>query len=69
MSVTVKEVEEAGRGLVAIKDIKNGELIVRDAAVIVIPGNLDFWEAGKEIVKQVKKISSKEKDLISKKKF
>lgn len=62
MSVSVKNVGEAGRGLVALKDIKNGELIVRDTAVIAIPANVDVWEAGEEIMRQIKKMSSTEKE-------
>eukprot|EP00092_Neocalanus_flemingeri_P098317 GFUD01125364.1.p1 GENE.GFUD01125364.1~~GFUD01125364.1.p1 ORF type:complete len:335 (-),score=103.72 GFUD01125364.1:8-1012(-) len=62
MSVTVKNVGEAGRGLVALKDIKVGELIDRDTAVIAIPANVNVWEAGEEIVRQLKKMSSTEKE-------
>ena len=62
MSVSVKDVGEAGRGLVADKDIKHGELITSDTAVICIPDNLLMWEAGEEIMRQVKKMSSKEKE-------
>ena len=59
MSLTVKEVGKAGRGLVASKDIKNGELIVKYSAVIAIP---DVGEAGEEIVRQLKQRNSKEKE-------
>ena len=62
MSVSVKDVGEAGRGLVADKDIKHGELITSDTAVICIPDNLLMWEAGEEIMRQAKKMSSKEKE-------
>jgi len=62
MSVSVKDVGEAGRGLVANKDIKYGELITSDTAVIDIPGNLLMWEAGEEIMRQVKKMNSVEKE-------
>lgn len=60
MSVVVKNVGEAGRGLVATKSIKAGELILRDNAVIAIPTNIEVWDAGEEISRQLKKLKSKE---------
>ena len=62
MSVTVKHVGDAGRGLVALKDLQVGELIVIDTAVITIPANVDSWDAGEEILRQLKKMSTKEKE-------
>eukprot|EP00092_Neocalanus_flemingeri_P068476 GFUD01083701.1.p1 GENE.GFUD01083701.1~~GFUD01083701.1.p1 ORF type:complete len:327 (-),score=99.46 GFUD01083701.1:9-989(-) len=62
MSVTVRHIGEAGHGLVALKDIKVGELIVRDTAGTAIPGN----ETGEGIVRQLKRIRSAQKELIRK---
>jgi len=47
--------------LAALNDIKIGELITRDTAVIAIPGNVDALEAGEEIVRQIRKLDSTDK--------
>jgi len=62
VSVVTENTGDAGNGLIAIKDIKVGELIVKDSAVIAIPANVDVWESGEEIVRQLKKLSYAEKE-------
>ena len=58
----MRNVSDAKQGLVALKDIKLGELIVRDTAVIAIPNNVDDLEAGEEILRQVRKIKSTDRE-------
>ena len=62
MSFTVRNVTDAKQGLVALKDIKLGELIVRDTALIAIPNNVDDLEAGEEIGRQIKKMKSTDRE-------
>jgi hypothetical protein len=55
--VVVREMEGEGRGLVASKDIKLGDLIIKEAAVIALPEDIGMWEAGEDLVKQVAKMN------------
>lgn len=54
--ISITELEDRGRGLVATKDLNMGDLIVKDRAVICVGADLDSWEAGPEIQKQVDKL-------------
>ena len=55
--VVVKDLEGEGRGLVATKDLKIGDLIIKESAVIALPEDTDMWEAGGVLVEQVEKLS------------
>ena len=55
--VVVRDMEEEGRGLVASKDIKMGDLIIKEAAVIALPADIGMYEAGIEIAKQAEKMT------------
>merc|ERR1712129_125388 len=59
--VVVREVEGEGRGLVAAKNIKTGDLIIKESAVIALPEDIGMWEAGAEITKQVLKANQEQK--------
>merc|ERR1712045_52071 len=58
MSVSVVEVGEAGRGVIALTNLKAGELLAVDSAVVALPGNMGVREAGREILRQVKKMNN-----------
>ena len=51
--VMIRETEGRGRGLVAARDIKTGEVILQDRPVITVSGEADTWEAGQQIREQV----------------
>jgi len=59
--VLVRETEARGRGLVAARDVKTGDLLLQDRAVITVTEEADTWEAGRQIHEQVQQM--KEKDM------
>ena len=44
--VVIRETEGRGRGLEAARDIKTGDLILLDTAVITVTEEADTWQAG-----------------------
>ena len=61
--VMVTEIEGKGRGLVAARDIKMGELIFNDKAAITLPKNLCSFSVGTmdALKKQIKKLPTEAK--------
>ena len=45
----------------ATKNIKTGDMIIKESAVIALPEDIGMWEAGVEITKQVSKASQEQK--------
>ena len=60
--VVVRAVVGEGRGLVAAKNIKTGDLIIKESAVVALPEDIGIWEAGAEITKQVLKVNQEQKN-------
>ena len=58
--VLVAELKHSGRGLVAARKIKTGELILKENATIALPQDIDAWEAGDIIAKQVEKLNKEQ---------
>ena len=57
----IREREGRGRGLVAARNIKTGDVILQDNPVITIAGEADTWEAGHQIREQVGKMREEER--------
>ena len=57
----IREREGRGRGLVAARNIKTGDVILQDNPVITIAGEADTWEAGQQIREQVGKMREEER--------
>ena len=54
--VLIKETEGRGRGLVAARDIKTGDLLLQDTALITVTEDADTWQAGRQIHEQVSRL-------------
>ena len=57
----IREKEGRGRGLVAARNIKTGDVILQDTALITVSGEADTWEAGQQIHEQVGKMKEEER--------
>ena len=57
----IREKEGRGRGLVAARNIKTGEVILQDNAVITVSGEADTWEAGQQIREQVERMGEEDR--------
>ena len=62
--LAIKEMGDKGRGLVATRDFKMGDLIVKDKAVAFLRDDIDpnqFYLVAEDIVHQVEKLSKEDK--------
>ena len=59
--VVIRETEGRGRGLEAARDIKTGDLILLDTAVITVTEEADTWQAGKQIHDQVNRLKENDR--------
>ena len=62
--LVIKEMGDKGRGLVATRDFKMGDLIVKDKAVAVLSEDIDhnqFYLVAEDIFHQIEKLSKEDK--------
>jgi len=60
--VSAQSVGAAGRGWVATRKIKMGELILRETACLSLSEDIEIWEAGDKIYRQVEKLSKSQQE-------